>query len=56
VSGNTNVKDIESYIESVKGKQGTTSYSELLLKFRETFLNIDMLVIGELNELFFNLW
>lgn len=56
VTGNTNVNDIESYIETVKGKQGNESYSELLQKFRSTFLNIDMLVIDELGELFFNLW
>ena len=33
-----------------------TSASDLLLKFRETFLNIDMLVINDLEDLFFQLW
>lgn len=33
-----------------------TSESRLLLEFRETFLNIDMMVINDLNNLFFLLW
>ena len=31
-------------------------YAELLNKFRETFLNIDMMVIEEFDELFLRLW
>lgn len=50
------IKNVEDYLETVKGKQGTQDYSTLLLKYRETFLNIDMQVIEELNDLFFNLW
>lgn len=46
----------EDYIERITGKQGTESYSDLLNKFRETFLNIDLQVIEEFSELFFNLW
>lgn len=50
------IKNVEDYLETVKGKQGTQDYSTLLLKYRETFLNIDMQVIEELNDLFLNLW
>lgn len=32
------------------------SLSELLLKYRETFLNIDMMIIDELNNLFMLVW
>lgn len=46
----------EDYIETVIGKQGTESFSSLLNKFRETFLNIDMMVIDEFRDLFFGLW
>lgn len=56
VKTNTDITNFENYIESVKGKQGSQNYSELLLKFRETFLNIDMMVINDLSELFFGLW
>lgn len=51
-----NVSDLENYIETVKGKQGTQSYASLLKEFRDTFLNIDMMVMAELSDLFFNLW
>lgn len=46
----------DAYIEHVFGKMATTPYSDLLQKFRDTFLNIDMLVIDEFNELFLQLW
>lgn len=55
-STNTNLTDTESFLERVQGKQGSGDYSEMLLKFRNTFLNIDMMVINELEELFFQLW
>lgn len=51
-----NLKDIEDYIQHVKGKSGSASYSKLLQEFRETFLNIDMMIINDLNDLFFKLW
>lgn len=50
------IKNVEDYLETVKGKQGTEDYSSLLLKYRETFLNIDLQVIEELSDLFLNLW
>lgn len=55
-STNTNLTDTETYLERVQGKQGSGDYSEMLLKFRNTFLNIDMMVINELEDLFFQLW
>ena len=51
-----NVDTTENYLESLVGKQGTESFSSLLKKFRETFLNIDMMVIDEFKDLFFVLW
>lgn len=46
----------EDYLETLVGKESGESYSALLLKYRETFLNIDMQVIEEFEELFFGLW
>lgn len=48
--------DDGEYFEKVKGKFPGKSYSELLMEYRQTFLNIDMLVIESLKDLFFNLW
>ena len=55
-SYNSVINDTEDYLESVKGKQGSTSYSKLLEEYRTTFLNIDLQVINELSDLFMNLW
>lgn len=52
----TNIKNINDYIECVVGKRGTDSYSKLLTEFRTTFLNIDMMIIEELKDLFMGLW
>ena len=57
-SGNINgsVNSTEEYLEKVSGKMGGANYSEMLMKYRKTFLNIDMMVINELEDLFFGLW
>lgn len=52
----SNVGTTEDYLETLVGKQGTESFSSLLNKFRETFLNIDMMIIDEFSDLFFGLW
>lgn len=50
------VNTTEDYLEKVEGKQGAGSYSKLLLEYRDTFLNIDMMVINELSDLFMLVW
>lgn len=49
-----NREDNENYTRTEKGNR--ESQSELLMKYRETFLNIDMQVINELNDLFMGLY
>lgn len=39
---------------TTKGFQG--SAADLLMKFRDTLLNIDMMIVAELNELFMGVW
>lgn len=57
-SGTTSstLSSADEFYEHVYGKQGTTSYSKLLKEFRETFLNIDLMVINELEDLFMKVW
>lgn len=63
-SGNRNTKtnnskniiNTEDYVETVKGKQGAGSYTDMLVKYRDSLINIDMMIINELSDLFFNLW
>lgn len=44
----------DNYVDKVLGFEG--NQSDMLLKFRETFLNIDMLIINELKDLFFTIY
>lgn len=55
-SNSETIKNIEEYLEHVVGKRGSVSYSKMLEEFRKTFLNIDMLIINDLRDLFMNLW
>lgn len=47
---------VEEYTDSVIGKTAGQSYSKMIQEFRETFLNIDLQVIHEFDDLFFGLW
>lgn len=55
-SSSGTIKNVDEYIEHVRGKVGTQSYTSLLTEFRNTFLNIDMLIINNLSDLFVGLW
>lgn len=55
-SANRDLTSLDDYLEHVKGKNGGASYSALLKEYRQTFLNIDMQIINELDELFVLLW
>ena len=50
------VNSSEDYFQHVLGKSGGASYSKMLMEFRETFLNIDNMVIEEFADLFMGLW
>ena len=52
----TGITNTDNWIETIVGKQSTVSYSKLLKEFRETFLNIDVMIINDLSDLFMNLW
>ena len=47
--------DTKGYLESIQGYRNDNP-SKLLEDFRDTFLNIDMMIIHELEELFIYLW
>lgn len=56
ITGNQDNKTAEDYTMNIKGKSEGETYSEMLLKYRQTFLNIDMQVINELQDLFMLIW
>ena len=46
----------DEYLEKITGKRGGASYSEMLDKYRDALINIDMMIIDDLQNLFFKLW
>lgn len=55
-SGTRDYTNVDDYLEHVRGKRGGQSYASLLAEYRKSFLNIDMQIIRELDDLFLNLW
>ena len=51
-----NINNLDDYIDNVIGKRGGESFSKMLMEFRETFINIDLLVIDALSDLFMNVY
>lgn len=51
-SGEHSKNTLENYSELIKGKYPGKSYMNMIQEFRETFLNIDKMVIDELSDLF----
>ena len=51
-----NKKGTDEYENKEVGKIGVETYSEMLNKYRDTFLNIDKMVIKDLESLFMQLW
>lgn len=61
VGDNTSKTDRESkndgdYFEKIMGKMGKQSYASLLKELRQTFINIDVLIIRDLGDLFMNVY
>ena len=46
----------DEYVDTIMGKRGSYSFSKMILDFRQTFVNIDKMIIEELSDLFFGLW
>ena len=55
-NNNQKLDNVENYLEHLKGKTPGVSYSKLLSEYRDTIINVDLQVINELRDLFFNLW
>lgn len=54
-TGTDSFQSGEDYLENIVGYEGVSA-SDLLLKYRETFLNIDTMIINDLEDLFIQLW
>lgn len=55
-TGNVKTDDVTDFLRHIVGKEGSASYSKLLQEYRETFLNIDMMIIRDLRDLFMQIY
>ena len=55
-SGNSSYMNNDSYVDTIKGKQGAATYASMILEYRETILNIDMMIIEALEPCFMNIY
>lgn len=55
-SGSAAETGTEAYTKTESGKIGVMTYQEMVMKWRESFLNIDMQIINELGDLFMKVW
>lgn len=56
VTNEGTAENTDEYLDHIYGKMGTGSYAKMIQEYRDTLLNIDMLIIDELGDLFMNLW
>lgn len=54
-NGNENINSTEDYIEKVQGYEGRSA-GKLLKEYRDSLINVDLMIIEELEELFMHLW
>lgn len=53
---NTDSNTNESIVKKIIGKNNSDSYVKLLQELRESYMNIDLMVINELQPLFMSIW
>ena len=53
---NTTVDFVKDYLEHVQGKMGGDSYAKMFKEYVDALMNIDLMIIDELSDLFLNLW
>ena len=46
----------DAYVNHVLGKSAGSSYSKMIEEFRNLIIDIDMMIIRDLADLFFQLW
>lgn len=54
--GQTNYSTTEEYATQVAGKTGGKSFSNMLTEYRNSLINVDLMVIEEFSDLFMGLW
>ena len=52
----SNVNSTDEYLEHIYGKYNSRTYMSIIKEVREVIINIDMMIIDDLKELFMMLW
>ena len=55
-TGSSEFANADNWTETVTGKQGAGTYASMILEYRETILNIDMMVIEALEPCFMQIF
>lgn len=55
-SGSMQERYLAEDVKVITGKLGGESFAKMILEYRETILNIDSMIIGELADLFMGVW
>lgn len=50
------IKELEDYLQYVVGKTGTITYQEMIMKYRESILNIQRMMFKDMEQLFMLLY
>lgn len=53
---NKEITNMDDFIDKISGKTGKQTSAKMLKEFRETFLNIDAMVLKDLETLFMGVW
>lgn len=48
----SNISDVEDYFYETSGKLGVTTYSSMMMQYRESLINIEQMVLDAMQELF----
>lgn len=52
----TEINSLTSYFEHVVGYKGSKTFGEILVDWRNSFINIDKMILDDLESCFFQLW
>lgn len=55
-SGSSQINNTDSYIDHVYGKYSSESYAKIIKEYRSALINVDMMVIDALGDLFMKVW
>jgi hypothetical protein len=56
ITNTDTITDTESYSKTTQGNNGSKSFTNLIIEYRESLINIDKMIIDELQDLFMSIY